>query len=482
MFKAEPQSEEVMNRIFFILSSAVILFFLILWFFFTKKKKKLAVMISDLESSIRITEDSILEIKENTEEMVSKKKESLAAEAADLKKNLKSMQSTLDAAVENARRNSILLSNISHTLRTNLNDILGFSYFLGNDFAMNDETELYEYSENIRESGNSLMHLLNNILDISRIEANTFHLHKQNCDLNALMSDLKKEFDPIAKQKGLQLFFQGKNVPLFSTDLEALRHILSNLLDNAIKYTEKGFVKLSYFSENEYVNISIKDTGTGIDKAYQREIFEPFRQQSPGYLKNTTHGAGLGLPLVKKMLELIHGKIDLESDKASGTTVLLQIPLEKPVKEIFVPGRPKATPGTGQKLNIKLNHLLNKILVIDNDRINNLLISKMMPDNLQLYFATNHEELEKIIQTGRKAGEPFDIVIMNINFMDGNQSFAISELQKQYPIFKKTPFVALADNFDVSQRAKILKAGFKAYMDKPISKEKLFNTLNSSVD
>jgi len=480
MFKTEPQSEEVMSRIFFILLSAVILFFLILWFFFTKKKKKLAAMISDLETSIRITEDSILKIKENAEEMVSKKKESLTAEAADLKKNLKLMQSTLDATVENARRNSILLSNISHTLRTNLNDILGFSYFLGNDFAMNDEPELYVYSENIRESGNSLMHLLNNIIDISRIEANTFNLHKQNCDLNALMSDLKKEFDPIAKQKGLQLFFQGKNVPLFSTDLEALRHILSNLLDNAIKYTEKGFVKLSYFSGNEYVNISIKDTGTGIDKAYQREIFEPFRQQSPGYLKNTTHGAGLGLPLVKKMLELIHGKIDLESDKASGTTVLLQIPLEKPVKEYFAPGRLKAR--TGQKLNIKLNHSLNKILVIDNDRINNLLISKMMPNNSQLYFATNHEELEKIIQTGRKAGEPFDMVIMNINFMDGNQSFTISELRKQYPIFKKTPFVALADNFDLSQREKILKAGFKAYMDKPISKEKLFNTLNSSVD
>lgn len=472
-----------MGEMYLELSIVVIGLFLVTWFFFNRKRKNFLAIISGAESGIKKTEESIREIKERSEEMATKKKESLATEAAELKRNLKAMQSTLDTAGKSARRNSILLSNISHTLRTNLNDILGFSYLLGNDFAKQENTELYEFSENIRESGNSLMHLLNNIIDISRIEANTFNLNKQNCDLNELMSDLKKEFEPIAKQKGLQLFFQGKNVPLFSTDLEALRHILSNLLDNAIKYTEKGFVKLRYLSEDKHVNISIKDTGTGIDKAYQREIFEPFRQQGPGYLKNTFHGAGLGLPLVKQMLELMEGNVELESEKASGTTVILRIPLKKPIIEPFSSGKARTLAGNEHKLKIQLKHSLNKILVVDNDRLNNMLISKMLPGISKLYFATSNEELEKIIQSSGKSGEPFDIVIMNINFVNGNEiMIAKNELQKHYPIFKKTPFIAMADNLDISQRERILKAGFKAYIDKPINKEKLFNTMNSSVD
>ncbi len=482
MLKTKPQRKVAMSQVFLILSVVILGFFLITWIFFDRKKKKLIGQISDSQFNIKKTEQSILDIKEHDDEIVSQKKESLATEAADLKRNLKSMQSTLDAAGESARRNSILLSNISHTLRTNLNDILGFSYLLGNDFAMNEETELYEYSENIRKSGNSLMHLLNNIIDVSRIEANTFNLNKQNCDLNTLMNELKKEFEPIAKQKGLQLFIQGKDVPLFSTDLEALKHILSNLLDNAIKYTSKGFVKLKYDTGEKYIKISIKDTGTGIDKAYQHEIFEPFRQQSAGYLKNTYHGAGLGLPLVKQMLELMGGSVELESEKANGTSIIVRIPLTKPVKEDFISGRAKSTSGKDKKVNIQLNHSLNRILVIDNDRLNNMLISKMLMGVSELHFATNSQELEKIIQNSGKSGGPFDIVIMNVNFINGNKGFAEKELQKQYPIFKKTPFVAMADILDISQQEKVLKAGFKAYIDKPINKEKLFNTMNSSVD
>lgn len=471
-----------MKEVYLILSLILIGLAFLIWLFFRKKRKNYLEQISGFEAGMKKTERYIRDIKEHSEEMVDKKKGYLVRDVEELKENLKSMQSTLDAADESARRNSILLSNIRYTLRTNLNDILGFSYLLGNDFAKKEDTEMYEYSENIRKSGDSLMHLLNNIIDISRIEANTFNLSKQNCDLISLLNELEKEYEPVAKQKGLQLFFQNEDIPLFSTDSEALKHILSNLLDNAIKYTGSGFVKMIVKAEKEQIVIFVKDTGVGIDKAYQDEIFEPFRSQTPGYSKTTYHGAGLGLPLVKQMLALMGGNIDLKSEKAGGTNIKVTIPLTKPIQENFPAGRKKSQSDGKKIINLHLKHNLNKVLVIDNDRLNNMLIRKMLPDIPQLSFATSSRELENIINNSGNSGEPFDIVIMNIDFVKGGDKFSTrKEMQKNYAVFKKTPFVAMSDILDIRQREKMLKEGFKAYIDKPISKEKLINTVNLSI-
>ncbi len=470
------------REIFILLSLVIIVLFFLTQLFFKRNRRISAKFISDIEIKMEDTEKSILEIQEHSDDLILTKKGLLVQSTENLKKNLKSMQSALDEAHHSAQRNSILLSNISHTLRTNLNDILGFSYLLGNDFAMKEDSELYEYSENIRKSGNSLVHLLNNIIDISRIEANTFNLGKQNCDLAALMNELISEYKPVAKQNGLQVFFQSETVPLFSTDVEALKHILSNLLDNAVKYTENGFVKIIQKTEDEQVVIIIKDTGIGIDKAFQSEIFEPFRRQSLGYSKNTYQGAGLGLPLVKKMLGLMGGNIKLESEKASGTTVTIHIPHTKPISEKAFSRGTKSLAGDKKTVNIQLNHNLARILVIDNDNLNNMLIRKMLPGISHLSFATSREELDAIIKNGGEKGQPFDIVILNIDFIEKKGGIKIrQELQKNNAVFKRAPFVALSDIMDVGLQEKMLKEGFKTYMDKPISKEKLFNTMNSSM-
>ncbi|MBE0650733.1 MAG: response regulator [Bacteroidales bacterium] len=468
--------------IFIILSLFFIVLLFFMWVLYRRRKRKFAQLVSDLELKIEKTEKSIEEIKQHSEEIVSRKRKMLIQDKEDLKKNLKSMQSALDSAHESARRNSVLLSNISHTLRTNLNDILGFSYLLGNDFAKNESTELYEFSENIRKSGDSLMHLLNNIIDISRIEANTFNLGLQNCDMYALMDELKGEFEPVAKQKGLQVFFQNEDVPLFSADVEALKHILTNLLDNAIKYTDSGFIKVIHWAESERINVSVKDTGIGIDKVYQDEIFEPFRRQSLGYSKTTYQGAGLGLPLVKQMLGLMGGTVVLESEKANGTTITISIPLSKPISENLSPGGLKSTVDEKKK-DVQLKHGVNKVLVIDNDKLNNMLIKKMLVKVPNLIFVTNIKELNKIIENNGKSLEPFDIVILNIDFMKENGGVSLKqELQKSNPVFKKTPFVALSNIEDIGLDEKMIKAGFKTYIDKPINKEKLFNTMNTSIN
>ncbi len=468
---------------FFLLLSGLI--FILLFFnyvFFRKRRRKSLQLITDLEVKIEKSEKSIEEIGLHATDIAARKKTMLAQEARDLEKNLKAMQATLSTAHESAQRNSILLSNISHTLRTNLNDILGFSYLLGNEFAKEENAELFEFSENIRKSGESLMHLLNNIIDISRIEANTFNLGKQNCNLNTLIEELKAEFQAAARQKGLQLFFECEDIPLFSTDLEALTHILSNLLDNAIKYSGSGYVKVIMKAENERVVIAVKDTGTGIDKAYQEEIFEPFRRQSLGYSSTTFQGAGLGLPLVKQMLSLMGGSIELESEKAVGTTVTVRIPRGKAQFESFTPGADR-NQATRRNQEVRLRHNIQNMLVIDNDNLNNMLIRKMLPRVPQLTFATSEGELEKIIDKNSKKGQPFDIVILNIDFLGVNGGTRLREkLQQDHPVFRKTPFVALSDIMDFGLDEKMVKAGFTTYLSKPINKEKLLNTMNTTIN
>jgi signal transduction histidine kinase len=482
--KANPVSGEAIgpHLLYTILSAVVLGLLFLTWFLFKRRQRKSSQLISDLEIKTEKTEKSIEEIKQHAEDIVSRKKAMLSLEAVDLEKNLKSMQATLSLAHESAQRNSILLSNISHTLRTNLNDILGFSYLLGNDFAKIENAELYEFTENIRKSGESLMHLLNNIIDISRIEANTFNLGMQNCNLNNLIEVLKAAYEPAAKQKGLQLFFQNEDLPLFSTDVEALQHILSNLLDNAIKYTDSGYIKVIMKEENERVVIAVKDTGIGIDAAYQDEkIFEPFRRQSLGYSKTTYQGAGLGLPLVKQMLELMEGNIKLESKKTSGTTVTISIPLSKPVAESLISSTRSRS--KEKKAEHLLNHSVNKVLVIDNDNLNNMLIRKMLPKVPHLIFATSRKELDMIIENNGKTSDPFDIVILNIDFIEASGGINLrKELQNDNPAFMKTPFVALSDIADISLEDRMLQAGFKTYIGKPINKEKLFNIMNISIN
>lgn len=472
-----------MNLVYLILSIIVIGGILLTRFLFNRRRKKIVELISVLETNRKETEKTLKEVRDHASETASQKKAMLVREGENLKQNLKSMQAALEATGKSARGNSMLLSNISFTLRTNLNDILGFSYLLGNDFAKEEDTELYEYTENIRKSGETLTHLLNNVIDISRIEANTFDLIKQNCDLTALMNELKNEYEPVAKQKGLQLFFQGEAVPVFSTDVEALKHILSNMLDNAIKYTGNGFVKIIQKPEKEQVIISVKDTGAGIDKAYRDEIFEPFHRQSLGYSKTAYQGAGLGLPLVKQMVTLMGGSVGMESEKASGTTVTIRIPRIKPIPGGATPEKTQDLTTKKKKRNVQLKHSLNKVLIMDNDHLNNMLIRKMLPGIPRLFFAMTEKELDTIIQDSGKTGEPFDIVIMNIDFAKEKDGISLMEdLQKNYAVFRRTPFVAMSDILDIAQREKMLKAGFKTYMDKPISKEKLFSIMNIAVE
>ncbi len=485
---ASPAQATVLNNnglIYMIFSALWVLIIALLIVFYRSSGKKFSKQATQLQTNIEKLRTRINYFRQHTNQFKKEQIEKLREEEGQLDISLKAMQETLTRSKQTSRRNSILLSNISHTLRTNLNDILGFSSLLGTEFAMNEEEDLFEYSENIRKSGESLLHLLNNIIDISRIEAKTLTLKPENCDLKTITREIIASYEGLAKQKGIKIVFQDDGVPQFSGDGQSLRHILSNLIDNAVKYTEKGFVKIRQARQGDRISWTIKDTGEGIDKAYLPDIFEPFRRHSLGYSQTTYQGAGLGLPLVKQLLSLMHGEIKLESQKAVGTTVQVSLPFNPPLAEDVKKDIKKEQHDPSVSLpisKIKLIKPLNRLLIADNDRMNNMLIKKMLPNTGEISFAGSDRELLQKLEQSVQQKQLFELIILEINFQVPSGGIKwLGKIPEVFPEYAHTPLIALSSFPELDEESKILKKGFNAYISKPLNKEKFYNSINKAL-
>jgi signal transduction histidine kinase/CheY-like chemotaxis protein len=473
--------EEIPGSVYGLLAAAWLVVIVLTLRYRRNYQKKITPKLDKLSKEIEQLKNRLEFFSLHTDELKEEKIKKLHDELAQLDISLKAMEKTLQASYEASKRNSILLSNISHTLRTNLNDILGFSALLGTEFAMKEEEELFGYSENIRKSGESLLHLLNNIIDISRIEAKTFNLKPENCDLTRITKEIFTYYEPQANHKGIKIVYQDDEVPVFSGDGQSLRHILSNLVDNAIRYTNEGFIKVQQKFENRQLVWMIKDTGIGIDKAYLPDIFEPFRRQSLGYSKTTYQGAGLGLPLVKQLLELMGGSIELESQKAVGTTVTIYLPFKEPLIEKApskrkIPERKSSTP----KPPSSLNKPLHRLLVVDHDTMNNMLIRKMLTNTEKIDFATNQHQLLQYLEKSIHDKSLYELIILETNFEVRKKAHLwIHKITQSFPEYKQIPIIALSSfpEMDKDEQS-FIQLGFCAYVTKPLNKEKLFNSIN----
>jgi len=467
-------------HIYLILSAALLIFTFFIFLYFQTKKRKIKKRELDLLHESEMLSNQINALRFDSEKLISDKKEQLKKELSDIKTNINALETALKTSNESAVRNSVLLSNISYTLRTNLNDIMGFSTLLENEFAQQEEEELYEYSENIRKSGQTLLHLLNNMIDISKIEAKKFNITRQNCNLDNLIQDVITVFEPSASQKGLKISYQPEPLPVFSTDLEALKHILSNLLDNAAKYTEKGFIKISHKIENNQVYITIKDTGVGIDKAFLDDIFEPFGQVQPGYSKSGYKGAGLGLPLVRQMLELMDGALDFQSEKAVGTIVTISLPLAPPLENVKKL-KTQTDKSQLEKVVPELQKTIDSMLIVDSDYLNRMLIKKMVPQVGVIQQVINENELDDVFEK-HSDKFPWDVVLLDSDLEDLDYGIGLKKkYATQYPGLEKIPFIAMLSVPDKVKERKCLSEGFSSCLEKPITKEKLITLLNQTL-
>jgi PAS domain S-box-containing protein len=235
-----------------------------------------------------------------------------------------------EKAEENDKLKTAFLANVSHEIRTPMNGITGFAELLYNNTV--SDTEKHQYLEIIYKSSNQLLSLLNNIIDISKLETRQLQLFNREVSINELLEDIERHFAPtFAKNPLLELRiipFTDKLLTYINADESRLKQVLINLIDNALNFTQKGFVELGYSIENnQHIEFYVKDTGDGIPVEYQKHIFDRFVQSNPAISINTG-GTGLGLPISRGLVELMGGKIWIKSYQGMGSSIYFTIPYQ----------------------------------------------------------------------------------------------------------------------------------------------------------
>lgn len=244
-----------------------------------------------------------------------------------LKSHLVKIRNAEQKAIDSDRLKTAFLQNISHEIRTPMNSIVGFSELLKDRKI--SETEKSQYLAMIAKSSDQLLNIVNEVLDISLIETGNTTMNKRRVNLNNLLDELYISFKHSINNDVSFSVFKGLSDPLsfIITDVIKVRQILNNLINNAIKFTDKGYIKYGYSLENNELKFFIEDTGIGIDADFHEKIFERFRKVGHENLR-LYNGVGLGLAISKGNIDLLKGKIWTESEQGKGSKFFFTIPYE----------------------------------------------------------------------------------------------------------------------------------------------------------
>ncbi len=374
-----------------------------------------------------------------------------------------------DKAEESSRLKSSFLANMSHEIRTPLNGILGFAELLKNE--LKDEEHIKNICV-IESSGKRLLETLNMILDFSKLEAEKSSAYFSDVRVCSVINEVVNNFEAMARNKHLYIKKYLKHENLMARiDERLLRHILNNLIKNALIYTNTGGVRIMFDRDEQNMIIQIQDTGVGIAKDNHEMIFEPFRQESEGFGRNF-EGTGLGLSIVKRYVEMLKGGISLESEVGKGSTFTVTLPIrsgtiiqEQPDRDDnVISGAVDTTSGLARKLNI---------LVVENDSDNLFYVNSILKKKYNTVSAVDGHEAIK------KAGEfYFDIILMDINLGRGFDGIQTTNEIRKINGYQKTPVVAVTAFAQKGDREEFLANGCTHYIGKPFSKEDLLNLLN----
>jgi len=229
-----------------------------------------------------------------------------------------------EKAVNSDRLKSDFLANMSHEIRTPMNGILGFTDLLKQADLNTEEQKLY--IDVIEKSGTQMLNIVNNIVDISKIEAGLVKIRIQETDVNEHLKYIYKFFKPEVESKGMKLIYNNRHSTqktIIRTDSEKLLAILTNLVKNAIKYSKKGEIEFGYIIKNKFIEFYVNDTGSGIPKNKQKDVFNRYIKAN----NDSIQGAGLGLAITKSYIDMLDGKIWFESESGVGSTFCFSLPL-----------------------------------------------------------------------------------------------------------------------------------------------------------
>ena len=370
-----------------------------------------------------------------------------------------------EKAEESDRLKSAFLANISHEIRTPMNGILGFAELLKNPDLTSDMQE--RYIQIIEQSGNRMLNIINDIIDISKIESGQMNINIGETNINQLLKDLYVFFSPEAKKKGLDLslsidFSDDEDEFPILTDHTKLAQILSNLIKNAIKFTKQGYINFGYEADSSEITFYIEDSGVGIPDNQIDMVFERFRQGS-SLLTRNYEGAGLGLSISKAFVEMLGGRIWATSELNKGSKFMFTIPNRK-----YQPNEPDDQYNQHQhKDQMEIN-----ILIAEDDENNLMYLAAVLEEeNAKIYESSNGKEALEMV----KKHPEIDLVLMDLKMPEVDGFEATRQIKKMRPTLPVVAQTAYAFSED---QEKAMSAGCDDYLSKPIKTQMLLEIVN----
>ena len=390
----------------------------------------------------------------------------IARDITERKRAEKELIEAKDRAEESDRLKSAFLANMSHEIRTPMNGILGFAGLLKEPMLTGEEQQ--EYIDIIEKSGDRMLNIINDIINISGIESGQVEISVSNTNINKQVEDILKFFTPEAEKKKLHISYSKlpENEAIINTDGGKVYAVLTNLVKNAIKFTSSGSIKYGYKKKGEFFEFFVTDTGIGVSQKQKEIIFERFRQGSDSLTRNY-EGAGLGLAISKAYVEMLGGEIWIESKKRKGSTFRFTIPCLDKSEE-----KEQLSAITEEEIN-QTGKL--KILVVEDDETSRTLLNIMIDPLSSDFFqaTTGHEAIETC-----RNNPDIDLVLMDIQMqeIDGYEATRqIREFNKGVVIIAQTAYALPAD------REKAIEAGCNDYISKPINRAVLIKILEKNL-
>ncbi|MEI7484973.1 MAG: ATP-binding protein [Ignavibacteriota bacterium] len=370
---------------------------------------------------------------------------------------------------EASRMKTALLANMSHEFRTPMSAILGFSDILREELSNSDHLSMIK---DIHSSAKRLLNTLNSILELSHLESADFKPNPACINVSSVIASQSETFHKLSNFKNLSYTLDIDSKECFCyLDEEILKQIVTNVFDNAVKYTHKGGIGVKVCTQDNYCVISITDTGIGISKDNQKVIFNEFRQVSEG-ISRTYEGAGLGLTLSKRMIDLMDGKVEVDSDIGRGATFKVSFPL---VDKLLL-----------EKTLVEKNRFVTTytaaedskpaFLLVEDNKTNKVLIKRFLLNNYNIDDVSSGRAALEII--GKKK---YRLIMMDINLGLGMNGIETANEIKKVKGYGNVPIVAVTGYALAGDKEKILMNGFDGYISKPFTREALVETLTNAL-
>jgi signal transduction histidine kinase/CheY-like chemotaxis protein len=413
-------------------------------------------------AALQSRDQKLQEYREHLEEQVT-------ARTMALSDTNKMLQAAKEAAESASRAKSEFLANISHEIRTPMNAVIGFSELLK---PLITDPKQKNYLESISSGGRNLLSLINGILDLSKIEAGKMELEYEPVRPRALFDEVHRMFAAQAAMKNIEMVIDisGDIPDCLILDEVRLKQILFNLVGNAVKFTEKGFVRIAVQKRDSVgddidLSVTVEDTGIGIPAQYHADIFEAFKQKD-GQSTKRFGGTGLGLSITKRLVEMMGGVITVQSEENKGSRFQIVIPH---VSVVPAAAEPEASPGP---VSEEIVFEPACILVVDDLTVNRLLIKEYLARTpLTIIEAENGEDAVRLARQHRP-----DLILMDIRMpvLDGIE--ATKRIGRDEAT-RDIAVVALTASVMAEERDSLTAMGFAGFLDKPVTEEALYREL-----